>query len=58
MKRWWLGRSRCPHSNLTGIYGDAINHCGGYRLRCDDCGRFIDGPVALAELRRSESRYA
>lgn len=44
-------RKRCPHDNLEGIYGDQINRCGGYRLRCLDCGRLIDGPVSLAKDR-------
>lgn len=41
--------SRCPHSQKTGIYGDEINHNGGYRLRCDNCGLLLDGPVSLAQ---------
>lgn len=53
---WWRFKERrhCPHSDLVGIYGDAINHCGGYRLWCRACGRHIDGPVMLAVLRRGE----
>lgn len=44
-------RRRCPHQTLTGIYGDAIRAHGGLRLWCVDCGRALDGPVTLAELR-------
>jgi hypothetical protein len=45
----------CPHSNLRGIYGDEVNHTGGfYRLQCMDCWRFLDGPVVLAEMRKNE----
>ena len=43
----WRTR-RCPHARREGIYGDPINWCGGYRLRCADCGRLLDGPVSLA----------
>lgn len=53
----WFGRTarrRCPHSDLDGIYGDSINHVGGWRLWCRQCKRFLDGPVALARSRRSE----
>ena len=39
--------NRCPHVRISGIYGDEINHCGGYRLSCDDCGRLLDGAVSL-----------
>lgn len=46
--------NRCPHSNLTGIYGDMVNQVGGWRLRCRDCGRYLDGPVSLAESRKPE----
>lgn len=52
-KRGWRAKRRCPHSRLRGIYGDAINHLGA-RLRCLDCGRLLDGPVVLAELRKDE----
>ena len=41
--------NRCPHVRISGIYGDEINHCGGYRLSCDDCGRLLDGAVSLAK---------
>ncbi len=54
-RRDWRAKWRCPHSNLFGIYGDAINHLGA-RLRCHDCGRLLDGPVALADLRKDEPR--
>lgn len=40
--------NRCPHINVLPIYGDFINKCGGYRLRCNDCFRFLDGPVSVA----------
>jgi hypothetical protein len=50
----WKQRRHCPHSNLNGIYGDAINHCGGFRLWCQDCGMYLDGPVALAKLRQEQ----
>ncbi len=46
-------RSRCPHSHLSGIYGDAINVLNT-RLICLRCGRSIDGPVVLATLRNGE----
>lgn len=41
-------RRRCPHASLAGIYGDEINHVGGWRLLCRDCWRYLDGPVSLA----------
>lgn len=44
-------RRRCPHSRLAGIYGDPINHCGGWRLWCHDCWMHLDGPVDLAVAR-------
>lgn len=44
----WLRGNRCPHANMRGVYGDEINDCGGYRLRCCDCGRYLDGPLSLA----------
>lgn len=48
-------RKHCPHSRLRGFYGDKANHTPGFRhLECLDCGRFLDGPVALAEARRAE----
>lgn len=49
-------RRRCPHSNLEGTYGDEINRVGGLRLYCHDCHRYLNGPVSLAESRRSEGR--
>lgn len=54
MRYRWLNRKRCPHSDLEGIYGDQINHVGGWRLWCHDCRRYIDGPVSLATSRRNE----
>lgn len=53
-----LRRLHCPHSRLDGIYGDEINHVGGYRLQCLDCHAFIHGPVSLAQMRRAESQAA
>lgn len=49
-------KNRCPHSNVWGIFGDQINMTGGYRLRCFDCGLYLDGPVQIAELRNDEPR--
>jgi len=52
--RGWFGRHarrRCPHRTLTGIYGDAINHVGGWRLYCNACRRYLDGPVSFAGVR-------
>lgn len=56
---WWKlwGRHalrRCPHSRLEGIYGDEINRVGGWRLRCVDCKRYLDGPVDLEFNRHNE----
>ena len=50
-------RKRCPHSNLRGIYGDEVIFATPRfsRLQCNDCGRFLDGPVMLAVLRAGES---
>lgn len=53
----WFGRTarkRCPHEVLVPIYGDQINMVGGWRLQCDDCYQYLDGPVELASLRRPE----
>ena len=53
----WFGRyarKRCPHSNLEGIYGDPINHNGGWRLWCRDCRRYLNGPVSLSKSRQGE----
>ena len=47
--------NRCPHVNLQGIYGDDIHCVGGYRLYCDDCGRYLDGPVSLAQALAEET---
>jgi len=49
-------KSRCPHSNLRGIYGDEVIFAtpNWNRLQCLDCGQFLDGPVKLAELRKGE----
>lgn len=51
----WRRRRHCPHVNVDGIYGDEINHVGGYRLVCADCGRYLDGPVSIA-VDRTELR--
>jgi hypothetical protein len=52
-----MSERRCPHSNLRGIYGDEINYTPkGSRLHCLDCGRFLDGPVKLANLREGEDK--
>ena len=50
-----FGRPHCAHSRLRGIFGDEINRTpGGRRLQCLDCGQLLDGPVALALVRRGE----
>lgn len=57
MSGWWRrrrARMHCPHSNLTGIYGDLINYVGGWRLFCEDCLKYLDGPVSLAKSREGE----
>lgn len=54
MKYNLFNRGQCPHSRLEGIYGDEINFLGGKRLACLDCGRLLDGPVALAKARQYE----
>lgn len=41
---------RCPHVLIRGIYGDAINHMGGYRLICTECGTLLEGPVSEATV--------
>ena len=46
-------RKRCPHVDVIGIYGDAINHCGGYRNFCRDCGRYLDGQVSISVDRQA-----
>jgi hypothetical protein len=51
----WFKRNRCPHSNLAGIYGDRANFTPHFsRLLCLDCGRYLDGPVWIADARRDE----
>jgi hypothetical protein len=46
-------RRHCPHSRLSAIYGDRIRMTRAcWRLRCRDCGQFVDGPTALADTRR------
>jgi len=38
-----------------GIYGDEINRTPHFhRLLCCDCGRYLDGPVKLADMRLAE----
>lgn len=50
--------SRCPHTNLRGIYGDEINRTPkGRRLRCEDCGRLLDGPVSLSESEPTNAEH-
>ncbi len=49
-------RRHCPHSDVRGIYGDEINHTpGGRRLQCRDCGRLLDGPPGIADMREVEA---
>lgn len=55
--RGWFGRRarrRCPHSQLLGLYGDEINRVGGWRLFCNGCRRYLDGPVRLEITRAAE----
>lgn len=49
-------RRRCPHSELSPIYGDDINRVGGWRLRCNGCARYLDGNVRLVFDRETEER--
>lgn len=53
-RRWprWRNRRHCPHRRLLAIYGDMINHVGGYRLQCLNCWAYLDGPVSLAKERQ------
>lgn len=44
-------QQRCPHEVIRGVYGDEIKRCGGFRLLCVVCGRYLDGPVSLAAAR-------
>lgn len=46
-------KRHCPHERIRGIYGDEINHVGGWRNQCTDCGRYLDGPVAIAKRREA-----
>jgi hypothetical protein len=56
MKMRWR---RCPHQCLRGVYGDEVNqYAGGYRLQCRDCGKYLDGPVSLAQERDCEKEVA
>lgn len=55
--RGWFGhyaRRRCPHSNVEGVYGDAIIAAGYFRLYCRDCGRYLAGKPQWASRRRDE----
>lgn len=58
MIRWWefRKRSRCPHVNVRGIYGDEIIFAtpNWNRIQCLDCGKFLDGPVSIAVARQSQ----
>ena len=49
----WPGHKRrhCPHSDIRPIHGDEINHVGGWRLQCEDCGSYLYGPVSIAFMR-------
>lgn len=57
LRSWWKEIRRwrhCPHERLQDIYGDQVFHTPGYRrLRCKDCGRALDGPVAISWSRPS-----
>jgi hypothetical protein len=49
---WWEFRKRahCPHLPLRAIHGDETWYTPGFRrLECRRCGRFLDGPVSLAD---------
>jgi hypothetical protein len=52
MSEWWQfkKRSRCPHRQLRGIFGDEIIFATPFysRLQCLECGKYLDGPVSLA----------
>lgn len=57
--RGWFGqhaRRRCPHEDVVGIYGDAIIHCGSWRLFCRGCGMYLDGSVDIAQRARRGDR--
>lgn len=43
-------KKHCPHWRLRGIYGDEAMRTH-YRLQCQECGAFLDGPVELAAIR-------
>ncbi len=46
-------RKHCPHVDVIGVWGDAINHAPGYRRNyCRDCGRHLDGPVTISTDRQ------
>lgn len=36
---------RCEHLNTRCVHGDEINHAGGKRVCCLDCGRYLGGPM-------------
>jgi len=41
---------------VRGIYGDEINRTPGFRrMQCRDCGRLLDGPVGIADMRTVEA---
>lgn len=40
-----LDKIVCRHKNKRGVYGDEINHAGGRRLMCVECGKYLDGLV-------------
>lgn len=50
LPRWaWRARNHCPHPYRFGVYGDLISATPGHRrLYCPRCGRYLDGPVSLA----------
>ena len=48
-------RKHCPHIDVVGVYGDEITRTpGGMRNLCRDCGRYLDGPVAISVIRQME----
>lgn len=34
-------RHRCGHLNVRCVHGDEINHVGGRRGHCLDCGKYL-----------------
>lgn len=51
-------KSRCSHLNLCVIYGDKVIFAtpNNNRLQCIDCGKFLDGSVKSAELRKGQNK--